>query len=91
MPLLNLATGVVMPEEMSKQLLDAESLGAAKMKSFVSKRLNTTEVGFWEPMEKMNIKTFASLSKKAKVKSVDEKLATVSADRNLFERLLITS
>ena len=63
----------------------------ARMKLFVSKRINTNEVGFWEPMEKMNIKTFASLSKKAKVKSVDEKLVTVSADRNLFGRLLIAS
>ena len=61
------------------------------MKSFVSKRINTTEVGFWEPLKTMNIKTFASLSKKAKMKSVDEKLVTVSADRNLFGRLLIAS
>ena len=61
------------------------------MKSFVSKRINTTEVGFWEPLKKMNIKTFASLSKKANMKSVDEKLVTVSADRNLFGRLLIAS
>ena len=88
---MNLATGVVMPEEISEQLIDAQCLGAARMKLFVSKRINTNEVGFWEPMEKMNIKTFASLSKKAKVKSVDEKLVTVSADRNLFGRLLIAS
>ena len=39
----------------------------------------------------MNIKTFASLSKKVKAKSADEKLMTVSADRNLFGRLLIAS
>ena len=42
-------------------------------------------------MEKINIKTFASLSKKGKVKSLDEKLVTVSVDRNLFGRLLIAS
>ena len=39
----------------------------------------------------MNIKTFASLLKKAKVKSLDEKLVTVSTDRNLSGRLLIAS
>ena len=50
----------------------------------MSKHIDTNEVGFWEPMKKMNIKTFASLSKKAKVKSVDEKLVTVRVDRNLF-------
>ena len=90
-PLMSLATGVVMPEEISEQLIDAQCLGAARMKLFVSKRINTNEVGFWEPMEKMNIKTFASLSKKAKVKSVDEKLVTASVDRYLFGRLLIAS
>ncbi|CAH3187760.1 unnamed protein product [Porites lobata] len=79
-PLMNLATGVVMLEEISEQLVDAQCLGAARMELFVSMRINTNEVAFWEPMEKMNIKTFASLSKKAKVKSVDEKLVTVNAD-----------
>ena len=34
----------------------------------VSKHISTNEVRFWELMEKINIKTFASLSKKAKVK-----------------------
>ena len=58
-------------------------------KLFVSKCISANEVGFWEPMEKMNIKTFASLSKKAKGKCVDEELVTVSADRNLFGRLTI--
>lgn len=46
---------------------------------------------FWEATEKMNIKTLASLTKKAKVKSLDEKLVTVSTDRNLFRRLLTAS
>ena len=57
----------------------------------VSKPINTNAVGIWEPMEKMNIKTFASFSKKAKVKSLDEKLVTVSTDRKLFGWLLIVS
>ena len=80
---MNLATGVVMPEEISEQLIDAQCLGAVRMKLFVSKRINTNEAGFWEPMEKMNIKGFASLSKKAKVRSVDEKLVTVSTEQEL--------
>ena len=80
-----------MPDELSQSLLNAESLGAQEMKSFVNKRMHTSEVGFWEPLPKMKIKMFAVLSKKAKVKSADEKLVTVSADRNLFARLLIVS
>ena len=57
----------------------------------VSKHISTNEVWFWELMEKINKKTFASLSKKAKVKSMDEKLVTASVDRCLFGRLLIAS
>ena len=37
----------------------------------VSKRISTNEVQFWELKEKIHKKTFASLSKKAKVKSVE--------------------
>ena len=46
-PLMTLATGVVMPEEISEQLIDAPCLGAARMKLFGSKCINTNEVGFW--------------------------------------------
>jgi len=45
--LLNLATGVVMPEEISEPLIDAQCLGAARMKLFVSKRINTNDAGFY--------------------------------------------
>ena len=31
-PLMSLATGVVMPEEISEHLIDAQCLGAARMK-----------------------------------------------------------
>ena len=48
-PHSKLAKGLVMPEELSLRLLDAERLGAEEMKSFVSKRLHTNKVGFWEP------------------------------------------
>lgn len=59
------------------------------MKLFVSKCININEVGFWELMEKMNIKIFVSLLKKVKVKFVDEKFVLVSVDRNLFGCFLI--
>ena len=39
-PLMTLATGVVMPEEISEQLFDAPCLGAARMKLFGSKCIN---------------------------------------------------
>ena len=46
-PLMTLATGIVMPEEISEQLIDASCLRAARMKLFGNKCINTNEVGFW--------------------------------------------
>ena len=66
--LSNLATGVVVPTDVSSQLLEAEKLGEKEMNAFVEKRINSNAVGFWEALPKMKIKTFASLAKKVQVK-----------------------
>ena len=50
------------------------------MKDFVEKRLNTSEVKFWEPLPHLKVETFASLSKKKKIRTADEKILTVNAD-----------
>lgn len=91
-PLSNLATGVVMPPDSATRLLNSENLGRQEMmRSFISKRLNSNEIQFWDPVSKLRIQTFASMAKKAKAKSADEKIVTVNADRSLFARLLIAS
>ena len=90
-PLINLATGVVMPSDAAIQLLNSESLGKQHLHTFVNTRLNSNEVSFWDPLQHLKIKTFASLSKKTEMKSVNEKIFTVNADRDLFARLLIAA
>ena len=90
-PLINLATGVVMPSDAAIQLLNSESLGKQHLHTFVNTRLNSNEVSFWDPLRHLKIKTFASLSKKTEMKSVNEKIFTVNADRDLFARLLIAA
>ena len=81
-PLTNLSTDVVMPPNIATRLLNAENLGRQELVSFVTKRLNSNDTGFWDPLSKL---------KKAKVKSADEKIITINADRSLFARLLIAS
>ncbi|KAJ8049799.1 hypothetical protein HOLleu_02705 [Holothuria leucospilota] len=61
------------------------------MTTFVDQRLNTNETKFWDPLPNLKIKTFSKLSKRTKVKAADEKMAKISADRNLFGRLVIAS
>ena len=89
--LSNLATGVVMPRDVSSLLLQVEKLGGKEMNALIKKKINSNAVGFWGALPKMNIKTFASLAKKVQVKQSDEKLVKINADRSLFGRLLIAS
>ena len=42
-------------------------------------------------MPHLKVETFASLSKKKKIRTADEKILTVNADRDLFGRVLITA
>ena len=78
--LVNFATGVVLPSTIAEKM---------KMKTFVEKRLNTDETSFWDPVTSLKIKTFSTTTKKTSVKSINEKLISVSADRDLFGRLPI--
>lgn len=88
--LLNIATGVVLPEDVAQTLLRSTEKGRQQMSDFIEKRINSNSVGFWEPIPKMNIKTFSSANKKIHAKS-NNTLVTVNADRDLFGRLLIVS
>ena len=88
-PLLNIVTGVVMPPEKADQLLHAKQTGEARVEEFVSKRLDSNAIGFWDKVTKANVTTFASLSKKIKVRSAEEKEVTINADRSLFGPIVL--
>ena len=89
--LVNVATGVVLPENVAECLLACKRKGQEQMTKFIVERLNTNEVSFWDPIPKLKVKTFSSMTKKVTVKASDDKIATVSADRDLFGRLLIVA
>ena len=86
--LLNITTGVVLPEDVAQNLVRSTEKGRQQMNAFVGKRINSNAVGFWEPIPNRKIKTFSSTNKKIRVKSSD-KLVTINADRDLFGRLPI--
>ena len=88
--LINIATGIRMPPDAATRMVNSYQIGTAQMTTFVEQRLNTNEVTFWDSLPNLKIKTFATLSKKKTVKLTDEKVITLSADRELFGRLLIT-
>ena len=67
--LLNIATGVVLQEQASDRLLDAIEMGKRSMEDFISTRINTNEVNFWDPLPKLKINTCSSAAKKTEVKT----------------------
>ncbi|CAH1277494.1 Hypp9663, partial [Branchiostoma lanceolatum] len=89
-PLINFATGVVMPEDTTVRLINAYEIGLEQCRTFVRQRLDSNEVGFWDPLPHLNIKTFASISQTRRM-TTNDKIVTISADRDLFGRLVIAA
>ena len=90
--LVNIATGVVLPADIARDLVQSTNKGKEMMNTFVEKRLNNiNQVSFGDPISQLKKKTFESTTKKVKAKSVDDKPVTIGADRELFGRLLITA
>jgi len=48
--LLNIATGVVLPDDVAQNLVRSTEKGREQMNAFVEKRINSNAVGFWEPV-----------------------------------------
>ena len=89
--LLNFATGVVLPTDISDNFLSSTEKGQEQMVMFVDKRLNKCEVNVWDSLPNWKIKTFRSTTKKTRVRASNDRFVTVRADRDLFGRLLIAS
>ncbi|KAK3753754.1 hypothetical protein QZH41_005239 [Actinostola sp. cb2023] len=81
LPLSNIATGVILPDADADKLLAAEDSGRQNMKTFISSRLQTNEINFWDPIKKMGIKSFCSVAKKIAVKNQKDKIVSINADR----------
>ena len=89
--LVNFATGVVSPTDISDVLVRSIDKGREQMNTFAEKWLNTNQISFWDPITKLKVKTFESTTKKVQVKAVNVKLVTAGVDRELFGCLLIAA
>ncbi|KAK3746852.1 hypothetical protein QZH41_000041 [Actinostola sp. cb2023] len=89
--LINFGTGVVLPDGAVESLLTCVEKGREQMREFVDKRINSNTVSFWDPVPSLKVKTFSSLTKRIQVKSTNDKMITINADRDLFGRLLIAA
>ena len=89
--LCNIATGVVAPENVSKDLTNACSTGRKAMMSFVEERLCKGTMPFYNAIHKLKLKTFSSVKVKKQVQNTADRLAAVDADRELFSRILVVA
>ena len=83
---LNIATGVVLPEDVAQKLINSTDIDRQQMNAFVENRINSNAVGFWEPIPNTRINTFSSIDKKIRVKSSD-KLVAVNVWQDLNPRI----
>ena len=79
-PLCNIATGLVASDEVVAWASSIETNGKKQLEEFVTKRLNTQEEEFFEPITKNKIYSFATEKKKAKVKK-DGKIVSIDLDK----------
>ena len=75
----------------SDHLLDATEMGKWSMEDFICTRINTNEVNFWDTLPKFKINTFSSAAKKMEVKATNNKIITLTKDRELFGQLLVVA
>ena len=64
MPLLNIATGSVAPQEIADDLQKAKEICKNQFANFVEKHISSNEEDFYKAVTRNHLKTFASLEKK---------------------------
>ena len=85
--LVSISTGRTVPADVKRDLLDAKEKGQEAYLEFVNKRL-AQGVAFFDPLQKLKLKTFASLQAKKKASAAD-KVTMLKADHHLFGRMLL--
>ena len=70
-PLRNIATCVVMPNDSATQLIDCFKTGTEEAKKFTIQRMDSCEVSVWSKISKVNVKTFASMAKTSHIMCTD--------------------
>lgn len=85
--LINISSGVQASEAVQKNIIEAEAIGESCCVAFITKRLKSTEVSFYDPIKHHLLKTFASMKVKKSIK-LKGKNVTLSAERNIFGRWL---
>ena len=85
--LVSISSGVVAIPSVAKDLQDAQERGELALRGFFNDRIQSTKVGFHDPIPKMKLQTFSE-QLKLKIRKSGKEI-TLQSDRKLFVRLLI--
>lgn len=86
--LVNLCSGVEATKEVQNDLLEARAKGERAFNIFLTDRIKSSSVSFYDPIRRLSLKTFHDLKMKETVK-FKEKSLTIAAERSIFARMLI--
>ena len=84
--LCHLASGMTASKKVEEDLLRAYDKDTEALTTFIGKRLPTTKVSFYDPIPKLKLETFDSMTLSS-VK-IGGKQVMLKADRDLFASLL---
>ena len=88
LPISGLPSGVIASDSVQSDLLRANSVGTDCFHKFLKERVESSKIPFYIPLKKNKLKTFNSEVEK-KTRQVDSKNVTVTADRDMFARMLL--
>ena len=86
-----IASGKPAPEDVRQILLQAHERGQSAINEFIQTRLVDKIVPFHDPLKRLKLKTFASVGVVKKVKSTQNKMLQIKAERNIFGQLVVLS
>jgi len=87
----NIVTGKVVPEESKHSILDARDFGQNSLSNFVETVFIKESTSFWNPLKKLQLNTFSSLTKPIIISKGKEKESILKVQQDLFARLLTVS
>ena len=88
MRLVSISKCLEATERVSRDLLQAKTLGHKVLQKFINERILTTTVDFYEPVKKLKLSTFKDLVKVFKI-SLKDRMIPLKYHRELFTQIMI--
>lgn len=86
-----LSSGVPAKPDVAADLLKAYKIGQTAMEDFINSRLVNKTTDFHSPIKRNKLKTFATTEVTKTVRSTQNKITQIKAERNIFGQLVLLS